>query len=113
MGYVMFGYAGVPDFYLSQYDIGYTSFGLMLSAILLPLVLAQWPASRLVERTTTTRLLIVATVAQAGLASTVDFAPTFPTVLALRFLWGIAAGLVLSVGATHIARLYSGDAASR
>ena len=113
MGYVMFGYAGVPDFYLHRYDIGYASFGLMLSATLLPFVLVQWPASRLVERTTTTRLLITATVAHAGLAVTVDFAPTFPAVLGLRFLWGIAAGLVLSVGATHIARLYSGDAASR
>jgi len=113
MGYVMFGYAGVPEFYLNRYDIGYASFGLMLSATLLPFVLVQWPASRLVERTTTTRLLIAATVVQAGLAVTVDFAPTFPTVLGLRFLWGIAAGLVLSVGATHVARLYSGDAASR
>lgn len=113
IGYVMFGYAGVPDFYLSQYDISYASFGLMLSATLLPFVLAQWPASRLVERTTTTRLLITAMVVQAGLALTVDFAPTFPMVLGLRFLWGIVAGLVLSVGATHVARLYNGDAASR
>lgn len=113
MGYVMFGYAGVPNFYLIQYDIGYASFGLMLSATLLPFVLVQWPASRLVERTTTTRLLIAATVAQAGLALTVDFAPTFPTILGLRFLWGIAAGLVLNVGATHIARLHTGDTASR
>ena len=113
MGYVMFGYAGVPDFYLQQYGISYASFGLMLSATLLPFVLVQWPASRLVERTTTTRLLITATVVHAGLAVTVDFAPTFPAVLGLRFLWGIAGGLVLSVGATHIARLYSGDAASR
>ncbi|QAU11500.1 MFS transporter [Halorubrum sp. BOL3-1] len=113
MGYVMFGYAGVPDFYLNQYDIGYASFGLVLSATLLPFVLVQWPASRLVERTTTTRLLIVATGVQAALALTVDFAPTFPAVLGLRFLWGTAAGLVLSVGATHVARLYSGDSASR
>jgi len=113
MGYVMFGYAGVPEFYLQRYDVGYASFGLMLSVTLLPFAVVQWPASRLVERTTTTRLLATATAAQAGLALTVDFAPTFPTVLGLRFLWGIAAGLVLSVGATHIARLYSGDAASR
>jgi len=113
MGYVMFGYAGVPEFYLRRYDIGYASFGLMLSATLLAFVLVQWPASRLVERTTTTRLLTGATVAQAALASTVDFAPTFPAALGLRFVWGLAAGLVLSVGATHVARLYEGDAASR
>jgi nitrate/nitrite transporter NarK len=113
MGYVMFGYAGVPEFYLGRYGISYASFGLMLSATLLPFVLVQWPASRLVERTTTTRLLIAGTAAHAALAVTVDFAPTFPTALALRFLWGIAAGFVLSVGATHVARLYSGDAASR
>ncbi|TKX52605.1 MFS transporter, partial [Halorubrum sp. SP9] len=75
-----------------QYDISYASFGLMLSATLLPFVLVQWPASRLVERTTTTRLLITGTVIQAGLAVTVDFAPTFPVVLGLRFLWGVAAG---------------------
>lgn len=113
MGYVMFGYAGVPDFYLDRYAVGYASFGLVLSAALLSLVIAQWPASRLVKRTTTTRLLIVVTAVQAILALIVDFAPTFPAVLGFRFLWGLAAGLVLSVGATHIARLYSGDVASR
>ena len=113
MGYVMFGYAGVPDFYLNQYDIGYASFGLMLSATLLPFALVQWPASRLVAWTTTTRLLFVATLSQACLAVIIDFAPTFPAVLGLRLLWGVAAGLLLSVGATHIARLHSGDAATR
>lgn len=113
VGYVMFGYAGVPEFYLRRYEIGYASFGLMLSATLLPFVLVQWPASRLVKRTATTRLLVAATVAQAALASTVDFAPTFPAALGLRFLWGLGGGLVLSVGATHVARLYDGDAASR
>lgn len=112
MGYVMFGYAGVPDFYLDRYAVGYASFGLMLSAALLSLVIAQWPASRLVKRTTTTRLLIVVTPVQAILALVVDFVRTFPAVLGFRFLWGLAAGLVLSVGATHIARLYSGDTAS-
>lgn len=113
MGYVMFGYAGVPDFYLNQYNIGYTSFGLMLSATLLPFALVQWPASRLVARTTTTRLLFAATLSQACLAVAIDFAPTFPAVLGLRLLWGVAAGLLLSVGATHIARLYSGDTATQ
>ena len=113
MGYVMFGYAGVPDFYLNQYDISYASFGLMLSATLLPFALVQWPASRLVAWTTTTRLLFVATLSQACLAVIIDFAPTFPAVLGLRLLWGVAAGLLLSVGATHIARLHSGDAATR
>lgn len=113
MGYVMFGYAGVPAFFMSQYGIDYAAFGLLMSATLLPVVLVQWPASRLVERTTATRVLLAATVVQATVALTLDFAPTYEALLGLRFLWGLAAGVLLSVGATHIARLYEGTAASR
>lgn len=40
------------------------------------------------------------------------FSHTFLAVLGFRFFWGLVAGLVLSVGATHIARLYSSDVAS-
>ncbi|MEA5387786.1 MFS transporter [Haloarculaceae archaeon H-GB11] len=113
MGYVTFAYAGVPAFFLDRYDIGYAAFGLLMSATLLPFVLVQWPASRLVERATSTRLLLGATVAQGALALTLDFAPSYEVLLGLRFLWGIAAGTLLSVGATHVARLYEGTAASR
>ncbi|MBV0903175.1 MFS transporter [Haloarcula salina] len=113
MGYVMFGYAGVPAYFLGRYGIDYAAFGLLMSATLLPFVLVQWPASRLVERTTSTRLLLWTTATQAVLALTLDFAPTYGTLLGLRFLWGVAAGVLLSVGATHVARLYEGTTASR
>lgn len=113
MGYVMFGYAGVPEFFRSAYGIDYAAFGLLLSATLGPFVLVQWPASWLLARTTTTRLLLVATVAHAAVAVALDVAPTYASVLALRTCWGLAGGAVLTVGATHVARLYTGDAASR
>ena len=113
MGYVMFGYAGVPAFFIEQYDIGYAAFGLLMSATILPIVLVQWPASRLVERTTAVRALLAATLASAGIALTLDFAPSYEAMLGLRFLWGLAGGISISVGATHVARLYEGAAASR
>jgi nitrate/nitrite transporter NarK len=113
MGYVMFGYAGVPEFVRGTYGIDYAAFGLLLSATLGPFVLVQWPVSRLLARTTTTRLLLIATVAHAVVALALDVAPTYASLLTLRTLWGVAGGAVLSVGATHVARLYQGDAASR
>lgn len=113
VGYVMFGYAGVPAFYLDRYGIDYAAFGLLMSATLLPFVLVQWPASRLLRRATSTRLLLWATVGQGALALTLDVSPTYEWLFGLRLLWGVTAGVLLSVGATHIARLYEGTAASR
>lgn len=50
---------------------------------------------------------------QGGLAITLDFAPSFSVLVALRALWGLASGLVLLTGATHLARLYDGRVATR
>lgn len=113
MGHVMFGYAGAPALFLRTYEIDYASFGLLMSATLLSFVFVQWPASELVERVSTTRILLGTTAAHAAIAVTLDLTPNYPVLLGLRFLWGIAAGMLLSVGATHIARLYEGKAASR
>jgi predicted MFS family arabinose efflux permease len=112
-GYTVFGYAGVPALYLDRFAIGFTAFGLLMSATLLPFVLVQVPAGRLVGRYTTTRLLLWTTAAHAALALLLDVAPTYESLLGLRFVWGCAAGLLLSVGATHVARLYAGGAATQ
>lgn len=111
-GYVVFSYAAVPRELMATFDIGFAAFGLLMSAALLSFVLVQPVASRLVESTSTTRVLLAATVAHALLAVALDVAGTFATILALRLCWGAAGGLILSVGATHIARLYDGDAAT-
>ena len=47
------------------------------------------------------------------LATVLDFATTFELLLTLRVAWGLVGGFVLSVGATQIARLYAGRAATR
>lgn len=111
-GYVVFSYAAVPRKLMATLDIGFAAFGLLMSAALLSFVLVQPVASRLVESASTTRVLLAATVAHALLAVALDAAGTFATILALRLCWGAAGGLLLSVGATHIARLYDGDAAT-
>ena len=111
-GYVVFSYAAVPRELMATLDIDFAAFGLLMSAALLSFVLVQPVASRLVERAATTRGLLAATVAHALLAVALDVAGTFEAMVALRLCWGAAGGLVLSVGATHIARLYDGGAAT-
>lgn len=113
VGYTMFAYASVPGYYVGAFDVGYTAFGLLMSATLLPFVLVQFPAGRSLGRHTATRLLLAATGGHAVLAVALDLVSTFPALLALRFLWGVTAGLVVTVGATHVARTHSGVAASR
>lgn len=111
-GYVVFSYAAVPRDLMATLDIGFAAFGLLMSAALLSFVLVQPVATRLVESASTTRVLLWATVAHAVLAVALDAAGTFEAILALRLCWGAAGGLVLSVGATHIARLYDDGAAT-
>lgn len=113
VGYVVFAYAAVPDALRAQYDVGFTEVGLLMSAALAAFVLVQAPASRLTTRVTTTRLLLYGTAAHAVLAVALDVASSYTTLLALRALWGLAGGFVLSVGATHVARLYTGPPATR
>lgn len=108
VGYVLFAPAAVPDALTSRFGIGYTAFGLLTSAPLLSVVLAQAPSGYLTARYSTTRILLVAAALHMILTITLDFAHSFLTLLALRTFWGIAGGVILTVGATHIARLHQG-----
>lgn len=113
VGYVVFAYAAVPDALMRELEVGFAAFGLLMSAALAAFVVAQAPTSRLVDRHSATRLLLVGTAAHALLAVALDLAPSFEALLALRFLWGLTGGFVLSAGATGISRLVSGGAATR
>ena len=113
VGYVVFAYAAVPDALMQELEVGFAAFGLLMSAALAAFVAAQVPTSRLVDRHSTTRLLLVGTAAHALLAVALDFAPSYEALLALRFLWGLTGGFLLSSGATQISRLVSGGAATR
>lgn len=112
VGYVVFAYAAVPDVYQSRFTIDFASFGLLMSAVLGAFVVAQWPASRLMQRHRTTDLLLAGTLVHGGLAVVADLVGTFPWLLAVRFTWGIAAGFLLSVGATQVAQLNTGPRAT-
>lgn len=113
VGYVVFAYAAVPDALLTEYGVGFTEIGLLMSVALAAFVLVQVPTGRLTATRATTRLLLYGTAAHALLAVALDAATGYTTLLVLRGLWGLAGGFVLSVGATHIARLYAGRAATR
>jgi predicted MFS family arabinose efflux permease len=113
VGYVTFAYAAVPEALMAAYGVGFTEVGLLMSAALASFVLVQVPASRLTARRATTRLLLYGTAVHALLALALDLAPGYAAFLLLRGLWGLSGGFVLSVGATHIARLYDGPAATR
>lgn len=113
VGYVVFAYAAVPERLMTELGVGFAAFGLLMSAALAAFVGTQVPTSRLVDGHSATRLLLVGTVLHAVLAVALDFAPTFEALLALRFLWGLTGGFVLSTGATQISRLASGGAATQ
>ncbi|WP_433632657.1 MFS transporter [Halomicrococcus sp. NG-SE-24] len=113
VGYVLFAPAAIPDVLTDRFDIGYTAFGLLTSVPLLSVVVAQAPSSYLTARYSTTRILLVATVVDTVVALTLDFARTFLALLALRTVWGLAGGVILTVGATHIARLHRNSKATR
>ena len=108
VGYVLFAYAAVPTVIRSQYGIGFTAFGLLMSAPLLAFVLVQVPVSRIASGRSTLRILVLATTVHLLFAIGLDLAPTFLTLIGGRFLWGLAAGTILTVGATHISRLTDG-----
>ena len=105
MGYVLFAVAALPDLLSARLGIGPAAFGLLTSAPLGAFALVQPLASRLSDRRPTTGVLLGAAVVHVVLAVALDLAEGFATLLTLRFVWGLVAGLVLSVGATHIARL--------
>ncbi len=113
VGYVLFAPAAVPEVLIRRFGIGYTAFGLLTSAPLFSFVLAQAPSSYLTARYSTTRILLAATAFHVVLALALDFATSFLTLLFLRTVWGLAAGTILTVGATHIARLQPGENTTR
>ena len=113
VGYVVFAYAALPDLLTGRLDVGLSAFGLLMSAPLAAFVLVQRPASTLVERHSTTPVLLAGGVAHLALGVSLDLSASFPVVLALRGLWGLAGGLLLTVGATHISRLADGASATR
>jgi len=112
VGYTVFAYASVPGVYRSLLEIDFASFGLLMSAALAAFVVAQWPASRLMANHSTVNLLLVGTLTHAGLAVVADLVHSFPGLLAVRFAWGLAAGFLLSVGATQVAQLNEGPSAT-
>jgi len=105
MGYVLFVVAALPDLLTARLGVGLPAFGLLTSAPLGAFVVVQPLASRLAERSPTTRVLLWAAVVHVALSVALDLPTSFGPLLAVRFCWGLVAGLVLSVGATHIARL--------
>ena len=113
VGYVTFTYSAVPEAVAARYGAGLTTVGLLMSAALVSFVVTQVVADRLVSRNTTTRVLLGLLAVHAVTAVVLDFTTTLAGVLALRVAWGLAGGLILSVGATHVSRLHSGTAATR
>ena len=113
VGYVLFGYAAVPDVVMTGLDVGFAEVGLLMSAALASFTLVQVVGGRLVNDRSTVRLLLGLSVVQGVLAVALDLAPTYYTLLAMRAAWGLAGGLVLTVGATHISRVYAGRAATQ
>ena len=109
LGYVMFTYAAVPSYVHARYGASLTAVGLFMSATLATFVLAQVPASRLAARYTTTRTLLALLCAHCVVAVALDLVNSLAAVLALRAVWGLLAGLLLSIGATHVARLNTGE----
>jgi len=113
VGYVLFAYTSVPDIVMSRFNVGFFAFGLLMSVVLLTLSLAQLPASRLIENGSPARVLVFATWAHAILAVGLDLAPNYAVLLLLRSLWGGAAGIALTAGATYLADTHVGSAATR
>jgi len=105
LGYVLFVVAALPTLLTARLDIGLSAFGLLTSAPLGAFVVAQPLASWLGDRYPTTRILLWASAIHVVLAIALDVPTTFEPLVALRFCWGLVAGLILSIGATHIARL--------
>lgn len=113
VGWAMLTYSAVPGFVVARYDTTLTTVGLFVSASLAMIVVAQAPAGKLVSSYSTTTVLSGVLLCFAAVCAALDFAPTLPVALALRAAMGLTAGLALSVGATHLARLFTGRAAAR
>jgi nitrate/nitrite transporter NarK len=113
VGYVTFAYTSVPTVVQERYGVSFVAIGLLMSVVLLGIGLIQIPGGRLLDRISTIEGLVWVSAVHGILAITLDFAPSFAVLIALRMLWGLASGLILLTGATHLARLYDGRAATR
>lgn len=112
VGYVLFSYASVPDVVVDQFGVGYTAVGLLMSAALAAFVVVQTVGGRLVDDRSTVPVLLAIVIANAGLAAVTDLTASFPALLALRAVWGLAGGLAVTVCATHLSRIYDGPTAT-
>lgn len=112
VGYVLFAPAAIPVVLTTRFDVGYTAFGLLTSVPLLSVVVAQAMSGYLTARYSTTRILLVGTAMHVGVTLSLESAATFRTLLGLRAVWGLACGIVLTAGATHIATLHRGTDAT-
>lgn len=112
VGYVTFTYSAVPDAVAARYGGGVAAVGVLMSAALASFVAAQVVADRLVSRYTTTQVLLGLLAAHAATSVLVDLTTTLPAAVSARVAWGLAGGLLLSVGATHVSRLHDGAAAT-
>ena len=113
VGYVLFAYAAIPSVVVAELGVGYAQLGLLTSAPLLSFALVQPVGGRLLERYPAADVLLWATGAHTGLTVVLSLTGTFPVALALRVAWGLAAGLLVGAGATHLARVTDGAAATR
>lgn len=113
VGYVLFAYAALPGPLTTRLGIGLSAFGLLMSTPLGAFVVVQRLASRWLDRYGTTRVLLWAGLAHLAVGLPMDLSANYPVVLALRGVWGLAGGLVVTVGATHIARRSRGSSATR
>lgn len=113
VGWALLTYSAVPAFVVARYDTTLTTVGLFMTAPLAMVVVAQAPAGKLVSSYSTTTVLSGVLLAFAALGGALDFAPTLAVAFVLRAAMGLAAGIALSAGATHLARLFTGRAAAR
>ncbi|WP_435332890.1 MFS transporter [Haloarchaeobius sp. TZWWS8] len=113
VGYVLFTFAALPDLLTTRLGIGLSAFGLLMSAPLTSFVVVQWPAGWLLSRFDASRILLAAGTVQALLGLTFDTPVPYLPMLALRAAWGLAGGLVLTAGSTHVSRSFAGDSATR
>lgn len=112
VGYVLFAYASVPGTVVSEFGVGYTAVGLLMSVALGAFVVVQTVGGRLVDGRSTLPVLLAIVVINAGFAVVLDLVSSFSVLLGLRALWGLAGGLAVTVCATHISRIYTGPTAT-
>ena len=112
VGYVLFSYASVPGTVVSEFGVGYTAVGLLMSVALGAFVVVQAVGGRLVDDRSTLPVLLGIVLVNAGFAVLLDLVSSFSVLLGLRAVWGLAGGLAVTVCATHISRIYAGPTAT-